>query len=41
MRPTPQQYVAENQLDLPARDLLDEMIDRPRDEGISMFGVGR
>jgi hypothetical protein len=41
MRLTPQDYVAENRLDLPDWDQLDEMIAHARDEGINFFGVGR
>jgi hypothetical protein len=39
MHLTPQEYVAENRLDVPDRDMLDEMIERARDEGIDIFGV--
>ena len=41
MRLTPRDYVAKKRLDLPDRDQLDEMIERVRDEGIWLFGVGR
>ena len=40
MRLTPQDYVAKKRLDLPDRDQLDEMIERVRDEGVWLFGVG-